>query len=203
MTDSDSPENPGKNQTDSSFDRDELNAPPVFYYSRERRLNRASPIVRSLNEGKTIRPSLSKSLFATRGNMFIFASVILILAVSGLAFRFSRADRGGISLGKNSISVIITQEEDILFLDIIKKAPKNGDAYTGPVEIAVSPVMPKTQDGTEQEIPPVFSHRIIFRPVDSEISRTSLPFEGSNFFVILRTPDEQKSLRLKAVVLTQ
>lgn len=184
--------------TDEPISRDDPNTQPVFYYSRERRLDRASPMVRALNEGKTIRPGLAKSLFNAKGNMFVFASVILILSVSGLAFRFSKIDRS-VSLGGNSVSVVIRQEEAVLFLDIIKKAPKKGEAYIGPVEIMVSPMAPKTQNGTEQEIPPVFSHRIIFRAVDSEISRTSLPFEGSDFLVILRTPAEQKTLRLKAI----
>ena len=178
---------------------DESNSQPVFYYSRERRMERASPMVRALNEGKTVRPGLVKTLFAARGNMFVFAAVIMMISVAGLAFRFSGRAQAGIGLGGNTLSVSISREEGILFLDIMKKTPNKGEAYIGPVDIIASPVMPKTTNGEAQEIPPVYSHRMQFTQAYTEMNRISLPFEGEDFLVILITPGEQKQLKLKPV----
>ena len=182
----------GAPQKEDTIDRE-----PVFHYSRERRLSRASPMVRALNEGAPIRPGLSRGFFAARGNVFVFGAIMLALSVFGLAHRFSNVNRG-LTLGGNSLSVSISEEEGVLLLNIVKKAPRSGKAYTGAVDIAVSPVLQKQKDGLPEDIPPVFTHRVIFRPLEAESSSTSLPFEGSEFFIILRTIDEQKTLRLKA-----
>ena len=170
---------------------------PVFYYSREHRLSKASQRVRDLNEGKMGRPSLSKSLFDTRGNVFLFASIVLICAMFGIAARYGRVERS-IKLGGNTLEVAIRPEEGVLILTVIKKAPGSGESYTGPVDIAVSPVLPRPKEGEAAEAPAMFAHRVYFNPVVSETSRIILPFEGNDFFVILRTDYEQRSLRLNA-----
>ena len=181
---------------DSDSD-DKIQQDPVFYYSREHRLNRASQAVRELNEENTVKPGLTKTLFATKGNLFIFASILLICAMFGLASRVSRTDKS-ITLGGNTLEIGIRNEEGILILGIMKKAPESGESYSGPVDIAVSPVPVKQNDGEKQEAPPVFAHRIYFYPVDSETNRISLPFEGNDFLIIIRTDNELKSVQLKA-----
>lgn len=177
--------------------RDNIGRDPVFYYSRERRLDRASPIVRELNEGKSVRIGLSKRLFGTRGNSFLFFAIILSLAALGLANRFSARERGT-KFGGNTLAVAIVKEDEVPILGIVKNAPKSGEAYTGAVDIAVSPVMAKPKAGEVQEVPPVFTHRIFFNPLETETYQVVLPFDGTSFFVLLRSDEEQKSLKITA-----
>ena len=180
---------------DSDSD-DKIQQDPVFYYSREHRLKRASQAVRALNEEKIVKPRLTKTLFASKGNLFVFASILLLCAMFGLASRVSRVEKN-IKLGENMLEIGIRHEAGILFLGISKKAPKNGISYSGPVDIAVSPIFTKSNDGKKQEEPPIYAHRIYFNPVDSETNRISLPFDGNDFLVIIRTETEQKTVRLR------
>ena len=178
-------------------DDDDVQKDPVFYYSRERRLNRAPQAVRDMYEGNIKRPGFFKSFFATKGNFMVFM-VIVIAAVTGLATRFSGREREtGVKLGANTLALIIVQEEEAQVLGISKNAPKSGEFYTGPVDVAVSPVAPKPKEGAQQEAPPVFSHRIIFNPAESEIYRLPLPFDKTEYFVLLKTGDEQKTIRIR------
>ena len=170
---------------------------PVFHYSREHRLSRASSAVQDLYDGKPIRPSLSRTLFATKGNVFIFASIILICAMFGIASRFSGRSAPGVRLGGNSVALTIVREEGVLILSMVKNAPKSGEFYTGEIDIAVSPVMSKSSEGeVPREIPDVFVHRIYFHPVDTESFSVSLPFEENNFIVLIKAGDEQKAVRV-------
>lgn len=166
---------------------------PVYYYSREHRLNRASPAVRALNDGKPIKPSLKRTLFGSRGNIMVFASIVAICFMLNMVSRISNRD-SGVKLGGNTVALTILREEGIAVLTIIKNVPKGGEAYTGEVDIAVSPVMPKSK---AEEIP-VFSHRIFFNPVDAETFSVALPFEKNDFVALLSTGDERKSIKLKA-----
>ena len=176
----------------------------VYYYSRERRLSRASPAVQKMNDGKPIRPSLSKTLFATRAHKLLFFAIILCCLTFSLAFRFSAREKG-VELGGNTLALSIIPIEEMMVLGIVKGMPKSGEVYIGPVDIAVSPMMPKPKEGEGREDSgaaapaPVFAHRIFFNPVESETYSLSLPFEGNDFLVILKTDTENKSLRLRSV----
>ena len=163
---------------------------PVFYYSRERRLSHASPFVQEMNEGKTKRPGLAISFFGNKSNFVLFVTLLIILGSFGLSFRF--AERG-VRLGGNVLTVAINQEEELLILSIVKNAPRRGEAYLGPVEIAVYPVLAGPQEG---EIPPVFINRIFFGPVETETFRMPLPVDGTDFFVTLKAGEEQRSIRV-------
>ena len=172
----------------------------VYYYSREHRLSRASPGVRAMNDGKPIRPGFRGTLFATRGNVILFLVIILFFGFV-LAYNFTGRDmERGVKFGKNKLALVINlTNEEIPVLGIVKNAPKSGEFYTGAVDIAVSPVLAKKSDvGEDTKMPPVFLHRIVFNPVESEMYRFSLPFEGTDFIVILKTEEEQKTMKIKA-----
>ena len=173
---------------------DNVEQDPVYYYSREHRLSRASAQVRAHNEGTSTRPGLSKSLFGTRGNIFLFVSIIIICAMFGMTSRFSGRESPGVKLGGNTLALTIFREEEILIFELLKNAPKSGNIYTGEVDIAVSPVMPKSDDGA---IPDVFSHRVYFHPAEYESFNIALPFfEEDNFVVLIIAGEEQRALRL-------
>ena len=178
----------------------------VFHYSRERRLSRASPEVQALNEGKVSRTGLLRTLFSNSSHRMILFVVVFAIAASGLAYRFmDGVDAGeglphyqGVRLGNNTLALAILPVEETLFLVIIRNAPESGEFHTGAVDIAVSPVMPRAAEGEEREIPAVFTHRIFFNLAESEFFQISLPFEETDFFVVLRADEEQRTIRLQA-----
>jgi hypothetical protein len=98
-------------------------------------------------------------------------------------------------LGGNTVKMTIQKEEEILVLDIIKQNPETAKAYSGEVEITVSPVVSNLSEG---EMPPIFFHRVVFNPVACENYQISLPFDEKDFLILLRTSDEYKSVKLSA-----
>jgi hypothetical protein len=182
-----------------AHDDDKNNRETVFYYSRERRLNRASPKVQAMNDGKNM--TFGRAMFGPRANKLIFFAIVII-CIFGLTinmFTTERAPGSSITFGGNRLSLAIFSFEEALILAIVKNAPERGEFYTGEVEIAVSPAMPRLTEGESREIPPVFSHRLLFRPVDSETFHISLPFDENDFFVLLRAGEEQRSIRLRPI----
>ena len=188
-------ENLSDDKPDDDVERD-----IVYHYSREHRLSRASETVRALNEGGGTRPSLTKTLFGTRGNVFLFGSILMICAMLIFSSRFSGGERK-IKLGGNTVALTILMEDGIFILDMVKNAPKSGEAYTGDVWFAVSPVLPKSK---EVEQPEVFAEYVTFFPIDYEVFRFPLPFvnivesRSNAFFIILMAGNEQKTLRINA-----
>jgi hypothetical protein len=112
--------------------------------------------------------------------------------------KYSQAS-ANLKLGGNTVKMAILKEEEALILDIVKQSPASGVFYSGEVEIAVSPVMSKL---SEEETPPIFLHRVAFYSAGYESFQISLPFAviaGKNdFLVLLKTPEEQKTLKLSA-----
>jgi len=178
---------------------DYIDRDPVFHYSREHRLSKASQAVQDLNAGKNRQLPLVQRLFGHRNNIIILVSLVFIIGAYSLVSRFSGGTEGSINLGGNTLAVEMIKEGEIPILGIVKKTPKKGEAYTGAVDIAVSPVMQKSKDTDAKELPPVFTHRIFFTGEDSEEYSISVPFGGTDFYILFRTYDEQKSLKIRAV----
>ena len=176
----------------------ETNTDTVYYYSREHRLSRASAVVQDLNNGKTIRPNFFKTLFSTRGNKMLIFSVILCFSAFGIANRLS-GKSNEIKLDGNTLTVAIIREEGVLSLAMAKNTRKNTKAYVGAVDIAVSPVMTKSKETSLQEFPPIYSYRIFFDNEDTQTYRELLPFDGASFFIVMRTDEEQKSIKINAI----
>jgi hypothetical protein len=177
--------------------RDEnIEKEPVFYYSREHRLSRASPRVRELNDSKFGKMSAAKRIFGSRGNVMTFVLIIITCLMLTFVSKYSRA-ASDVKLGGNTVAMTILKEEDALIMEITKQAPKTGAAYSGDVEIAVSPVRLKLSEG---ETPPVFYHRVYFTQSGYDNFQISLPFDiaESEFILLLRAANEQKSVKLKA-----
>jgi len=127
----------------------------------------------------------------------MFLSVVVI-SVFGLAISFFTRETppgSAMTLGRNSLTLVILRVEEVLVLGITKNAPDRGEFYIGDVDIAVSPAM----QSEEEELQQVFTHRVLFRPLASETFYLSLPFEGDDFIVVLMAGDEQRSIRLRAV----
>ena len=177
-----------------------IESEPKFYYSREHRLERASPRVRELNDSKFGKMSVAKRLFGSRGNIMTFVLVIITCLMLSFVSRYSQA-KTNVKLGGNTVALAILKEEEILILEITKQGPKTGVANAGEVEIAMSPVKAKSESKlNEGETPPVFYHRIYFAQAGYENFQISLPFDinENDFILLLKTANEQKSVRLRA-----
>ena len=175
----------------------ELNSDPVFHYSREHRLSRASPAVQAHYEnGAAQTGSFRKLFFGTRGNKTLIVVILLMCVVISLTNRKSGAENS-VTLSGNVLAATITDQEGILILDIIKNVSKNGNAYVGPVDIIIYPVQVKAKELDTNEPPPVFSHRFMFAPYYPETFTLSLPFNESEYSVIFRTVDDHQTMRVK------
>jgi len=162
---------------------------PVFYYSREHRLERASAAVRELYDDTPKKRSIIKNIFGSRGNVMTFIMIVITCFMLSYVSKYSQAGKD-VKLGGNTVTMAVLKEDDVLILDIAKQSPNKGLAYTGEVEIAISPV---------GETQPVFFHRVVFNHAGYENFQISLPFDTAEkeFILLLRTADEQKSVKLK------
>jgi hypothetical protein len=171
----------------------------IFHYSREHRLDRASPEVRALNDGNFAKPSLGKLLFGTRANKFLLISIVVI-SIFGLAINYINRDSpvgNSIIFGGNRLEIAILRVEEALVLSIVKNVQGRGEVFIGEVEVAVSHAVSRSNE--EEGDIQIFAHRINFRPLESETYYISLPFSGNDFFVVLRAGDEQRAIRLSAI----
>jgi len=167
---------------------------PVYYYSREHRLSKASSAVKDLYDSKSGKMSVAKRIFGARGNVMTFVLIIISCLMISFVSKYSRA-MTDVKLGGNTVTMAIQREEGMPILDITKQSAKTGNAFTGEVDIAVSPIMPNLN---ESETPPLFFHRFIFSTAYNESFQILLPFDGNEFILLLKTADEQKSVKLKA-----
>jgi hypothetical protein len=169
----------------------------VFYYSRAARLAKASKPVQALYE----EPPKKKfrffhTLTATRPLAMLFSS-IMILCAAIVMISFFGLNESGYTLGGNrvSLSAVKFQGETIVILE--KTTPENQTAYTGVVDIGVSPAAPPGDDPAEY---PVFTHRVFFSLNPEESYRFSLPFEADELAVVLQGEQEQDTVQVKIKV---
>jgi hypothetical protein len=166
---------------------------PVFYYSRERRLSHASARVLALNEEGSSRRGFVRSLVGHKGNLFMLVAILIVCLVFVFTSRSSGGGKG-LALGGNTLTLLVTADGGGAALSIIKGAPKSGDGYTGAVDLAISPVIPK---GAEVDEYPILTHRIFFTYAEEEDYLVPLPFDGDEFILIFQSESERASARIK------
>ncbi|MDR3147891.1 MAG: hypothetical protein LBU00_05880 [Treponema sp.] len=146
---------------------------PAFYYSRSRRLARASAKVRALyEEQEKPKFNLLRPLLSSKPNAILFGTLMALVLIM-LAVNISRRWGGAQDYYGNRLSLSAVRYEGTVVLTL-RKTRREGAAYTGPVDIAVSPL-----EGAGQEYP----HRISFSSRSPEEFSFSIPFEGSGFAV--------------------
>jgi len=152
----------------------------TFYYSREKRLEKAPQAVKDLNKpSPPWKPNLFKTLTASKPLAFLFISIITLCAMVIIFSQIINTGRSYV-LGNNTvlISVISAGEKSYI---TVKKTRKNDNAYTGPVDLAVS--LPGES--------PIQAERIYFTLEEEEIFRLSAPFTGSKILVLMEVKEER------------
>jgi hypothetical protein len=159
-----------------------------FHYNRAHRLESAPQAVKDLyDEQKNIRYNIFTSLVADRPRRLLF-STIIIMCVVILIFSATNLFSKTYSLEGNKIDIKGTGYEGTAIV-VLKKTANNSQAYTGAVDIAVSPL---TQDETVEY--PVFYHRIFFTLEPNEEYRFVIPFDSPQIAMVLQT--EKNSLKM-------
>jgi hypothetical protein len=165
----------------------------VFYYSRSRRLERASAAVRALNDetpGK--RPNLFRTLTATKAHTMLFISIVLLSVMVLIASLFT--PRRDTVLGGNALNFSAFRYQGSTVV-IIKKTVKNEkNPYTGAVDMAVS--RPAGPEEPAADIP-IAARRIFFTLEPNEEYRVALPFEAPELVILMRAEENHARLRIK------
>jgi len=158
----------------------------TFYYSREKRLKKASPAVQKLNSpDPPRRPSLFGTLTATRPLTYLFISVIT-LCVAVIAVSLFIGSENTRVLEDNTITVSILGSGGNSYITVTKTA-KTADAYTGTVNIAVS---------LPEEGSPIEVQQLYFTLENEEVFRFSVPFTGKKLLVVIEAGAERAMYRI-------
>ncbi|MDR2027990.1 MAG: hypothetical protein LBP93_00480 [Treponema sp.] len=162
---------------------------PVFYYSRSRRLERASDAVRAMNDpAPQKRPGILRPLVATKSLTFLFLSIVIIVVAFIIISVVSSPEDTSKILGGNTVAVSALKFQGSTYL-VIKKTMGEGDVYTGTVDLAVSIALPPEDEKTGAEAP-ISTHRIFFSLEPEEEYRLAVPFEAPRLIILMQGGNE-------------
>jgi hypothetical protein len=178
--------NPGRELTeDKRREDDEM----VFYYSRERRLAKAPPQVRALYEEAPKKFNLLRPLIATKPLAMLFATVLILSAISAI-LAFSGIAGGSYRFQGNSITVNAQRYQGTVIVTIQKK-PDQGEQVArdhGVVDIVVRPTGGGEGAG--------FSHRLVFGSAEEEF-RMVVPFDSPELSFRIQGASELLEFKVK------
>jgi len=192
LTDTEQPKRPNANYKLSKDDgningKEEL----TFYYNREHRLEKAPQAVRDLyDKNKNIRPGLLRVLVADKQRAMLFFTILIMMAVILILSLLNYMDTSYL-LDGNKLEINGLKYEGTTIIAIRKTRKNTGSAYSGVVDIAVSPAV---QTGEEF---PVFYHRIFFSLENEEDYRFTVPYDSPELLVILQTEKNTLKIRYK------
>ena len=173
----------------------------VFYYNRDRRLEKASQEVRDIYrlEGQT-RFNLFKPLINTKPKraMLVFIALLCIVILALSIFGYASDTY---SLEGNELSIMAIKYDGAVILALRKTVKKNilmrfNSVYTGAVDIAVSPAL-KSDSNTSIEDIEVFYQRIFFSMEPEENYRFSVPFDAVDLLIVIKTEKKTISTTIK------
>ncbi|MDR2194962.1 MAG: hypothetical protein LBP19_10980 [Treponema sp.] len=170
----------------------------VFRYSSTRRLERAPRSVQDLNKSRGERRGVFAALTGTRSNAILLITILVFCAFISIINRLL-SDKNTYMLGGNSITVSALRHEGNTFI-VIKKRVKQADAaYTGAVDVAVSPEKKTSSSRAESgEAPAIFTSRLYFMPEENEEFRISVPLDIEHALILMQTETERVVIRTKA-----
>ncbi|MDR2608833.1 MAG: hypothetical protein LBC57_10630 [Treponema sp.] len=158
----------------------------VFYYSREKRLEKAPPRVRELYEAPPKRKGFFRVLTATKPLAILFWSIVVLSLIAIAMGTFGNFGNTPYLSG-NRLSVESRRHNGETFLVLRKELRENRWAYKGMVELSVFPLpsggegglsVPAEDAGRGETVPPVYNQRIYFSSAKEESFPFSLPFEA-------------------------
>ncbi|MDR2142745.1 MAG: hypothetical protein LBP29_00050 [Treponema sp.] len=169
----------------------------TFYYSRERRLERASPEVRALNEsGPSRKTGLFRTLTATQASAFVFLSIIIICAAMILFSLLNNNGRTRILDTEIAVSAVKGGDKSYL---TVKKTITGTEPYTGAVNIAVSVKKDAQKDpARENSLPdPMYLETLYFSLEKEEVYRFIVPMTGETLLVLVVLNDQTALITVK------
>jgi hypothetical protein len=175
----------------------------VFYYNREHRLAKAPQAVRDLyKEQPPQKFSLFRPLLSSKPLTLMFVSIV-ILSLVILAVSFMGLLGDSYVLEGNQLSIRAVKFEGTIIVAVDKTIKKTGmarffdsdTAYTGPVEIAVQPLL---KAGEFFEPDDTFLHRIFFTLESQEYYRFSVPFDTEELALVFKSEKGTLALTVKA-----
>jgi hypothetical protein len=168
----------------------------VFYYNRERRLEKASAEVRAINEGTPlIQGGLIRSLTSTKPHLLLFITILVILAGIMVFSAMSGPGGGGVMLVGNTLRVSAGRGGKP-FLLVKKTITNDEDApYTGAVYVGVSPLFRSSENIDPADIP-VFTDLLFFTLEKEEEYRLDLPFSAETYLLLFQAGDQRVSTRV-------
>jgi hypothetical protein len=169
----------------------------VFYYNRERRLEKASPEVRAMNEGKPLaRGGFVHSLTSTKPHLILFVTILMI-SVWILVFSSISGSRGSLALGGNTLRVVAGGGAEPFIVVNKRVAPGTEAPYTGVVYVGVSPYRKSSEKMNPADIS-IFTDQIFFTLEGEEDYRLDLPFSAENYLLLFQAGEQRVSTRVKA-----
>ncbi|GHT82884.1 hypothetical protein FACS1894137_02680 [Spirochaetia bacterium] len=171
----------------------------VFYYNRERRLERASPAVRALNGPlPMMKGGFIRSLTSTKSNLLLLISILIIMAFI-MILSALHGPRGTLTLGGNTLRLSAGKDGGESSIRINKRISQKEDApYTGEVYVAVSPVLGSEKKLNPADIP-VFTAKLFFTLEREEEYRLVLPFTAEHYLLLFQAGDERSTARVKSL----
>jgi hypothetical protein len=163
----------------------------VFYYNREKRLEKAPQPVRELYTVQNKKGfNLLRPLVGNKSNAILFFT-ILVLSVSLIVLTLTGNLDTSYTIDGNRLSISAVRYEGTAIVTLKKALDKgNTRAYSGAVDVAVAPAV---QDG-EGDFP-VFYHRVFFSLAQEEEYRFAVPFDPPELVLVLQT--EKSTLKAK------
>jgi hypothetical protein len=170
----------------------------VFRYSQERRLEKAPRAVRDFNKNKGKRPTVFATLTGNKANATLLITIFVFCAFLSIISR-ALSDKNVYKLEGNSITVSAARYEGNTFV-VVKKQAEKADAYTGAVDVAISPEKRNHSPSdaeTSGEEPPIFTSRLYFMPEAYEEFRISAPLEIEYALILMQTETERVVIKTK------
>lgn len=170
-------------------DRDKNSTEPMtFYYSRERRLERASESVQRLNSQTHQRPpNFFKALTSSRASAFLLLAILMLVLTFGIITFLGILQNRAVFLG-NSMELSALRFKGSTYT-VIKKTVKSQKPYVGPVDLAIRGASPPGG--------PVSIQRIVFSNDKTEEFRLALGGEWETLVVILQAQGSKVELQCK------
>jgi len=164
-----------------------------FNYNREHRLAKAPQAVKDLykERSKFNRFNLLKPLIADKPRALIFSSIVILCAAIVLLSLLGYINKS-YSMEGNKLTISATGYEGMAIVVLKKTVGNIKSAYSGAVNIAVSPVIHSIDEQY-----PVFQHRVFFTLEFEEEYRFVVPFDTPEIAVVLQTEKSVLKITVK------